>query len=113
MASSLCIISLNVWGLHSQDKQLKLFNWLMVNHKADVALLQDTHSTPNDEKQWHEKWQGDIYYSHEQQEARVSHICHNVISDNLGRHVMIYLTACVMMIEDDRCFTATFVHMIG
>ena len=100
MASSLCIISLNVWGLHSQDKQLKPFNWLMVNHKADVVLLQDTHSTPNDETQWSDEWQGDIY-SHGQQNARgvciltrVGHICHNVISDNFGRHVMIYLTVC-------------------
>jgi exonuclease III len=73
----------------------------MVNHKADVALLQETHSTPDDEKQWSDEWQGDIYYSHGQQNARgvciltrVSHICHNVISDNLGRHVMIDLTVC-------------------
>ena len=99
-ATSLCVISLNVRELRSQDKRLKLVNCLIISHKIVVILLQMTHSTPNGEKQWSDQWQGDLYFSHGQQNVRgvcmltrVSHIRHNAISDNLGRHVMIDLTA--------------------
>ena len=27
-------------------------------------MLQETHSTPNDEKNWHKQWRGKLFFSH-------------------------------------------------
>ena len=99
MADKICITSLNVRGLRARDKRLKLFKWLKETHKTDVVFLQETHSTFSDENLWRDEWQGDIYFSHGEQNARgvcimtnVSHTCHSVISSDTGRHVMIDIT---------------------
>lgn len=99
MADKICIISLNVRGLRARDKRLKLFKWLKETHKADVVFLQETHSTFSDEKPWTDEWEGDIYFSHGEQNARgvcimtkVSHTCHKSISSDTGRHIMIDVT---------------------
>ena len=39
------IDSLNVRGLRSRHKRLKIFTWIKIKHKADFVCLQETHST--------------------------------------------------------------------
>ena len=99
MAENLKIVSLNVRGIRAKDKRLKLFRWFIDVHRADIVLLQETHSSPHDEISWTDEWAGDIYFSHGAQNARgvciminIGHTCHNVVADNSGRYIMIDTT---------------------
>lgn len=59
------IVSYNVKGLGeaSQRKRRTIFN-LLNNCKYDIILLQETHSTPKNEKFWSAEWGGKILFSH-------------------------------------------------
>ncbi len=64
-------LSLNTNGLQSDTKKRRgLFRWLKQYHKADekIILLQETHSTPNDEIRWKHEWQSksssNMFFSH-------------------------------------------------
>ena len=54
------LLSLNVRGIKDTAKRCKLFHWL---HKkqVDIILLQETHGTDSDEKQWPHEW-GDKHF---------------------------------------------------
>ena len=54
------LLSLNVRGIKDTAKRHKLFHWL---HKkqVDIIVLQETHSTDSDEKQWPHEW-GDKHF---------------------------------------------------
>jgi exonuclease III len=93
--SNLQIISLNVKGIRARDKRLKLFKWFTEKHKADIVFLQETHSTPSDEKTWADEWNGNIYFGHGETNAKgvcimmKNHTVHNVFVDNAGGYIMI------------------------
>ena len=53
--AKLNIISLNVKGINDIEKRLSVFNWLK-NKNTDICLLQETHSTKNEEKHWCKNW---------------------------------------------------------
>ena len=59
------IFSWNVRGINGYKKRRKIFNW-MVKHSSvnSIFMLQETHSTPNDEKNWRKQWRGKLCFSH-------------------------------------------------
>lgn len=59
----LTLISLNVNGLRQASKRRALFKDLR-SYKADLYLLQETHSTPVDQKIWSAEWGGKTFFSH-------------------------------------------------
>ena len=57
------VISLNVRGLRSLNKRRGIFSWLN-KQKADIAFLQETYSTPQDEIFWKTQGKGQTFFSH-------------------------------------------------
>lgn len=57
------VVSLNVNGLRITKKRREVFNYLK-NFESDIILLQETHSTPNDEKMWSKEWGRKIFFNH-------------------------------------------------
>ena len=55
--------SFNTRGLGNGAKRRTVFQWLQNFHKG-VTLLQETHSTKADEKQWLKDWGGKIVFNH-------------------------------------------------
>jgi exonuclease III len=56
------MISLNVRGLNNVNKRKAVLRWLEKSN-YDIALLQETHSTQEVEKLWHNDWKGPIFFS--------------------------------------------------
>ena len=62
------IITFNVKGLGSFEKQRKVFNYLKKHTTANViAFFQETHSTETSETIWKAQWGGEVRYSHGEQ----------------------------------------------
>ncbi len=55
--------SLNVRGLSNERKRKVMFQWLKQNYTG-IVLLQETHSSEKDEKQWSSEWKNRIIFSH-------------------------------------------------
>lgn len=66
---SIRIVSYNVKGLRNEKKRRKIFNHLH-DQKVDIALLQETHSVPDDLTFWRSEWGGEIIFSHGMSNAR-------------------------------------------
>ena len=62
------IISLNVHGIRSSVKRRVIFNY--VKQQADIAVLLETHSSPQDKKGWTLENGADIIFSHGETNAR-------------------------------------------
>ena len=60
---NLGVASFNVNGINSKAKRVKIFEWLKLKQET-VFFLQETHSTPQVEKQWESEWGGKIFFSH-------------------------------------------------
>lgn len=78
------IFSLNVKGLRNRDKRRKIF-YLMHHWKAHIAILQETHSSKQDEMFWRSEWGGQAFFSHGETNARGVAI---LISKNFGCEVI-------------------------
>lgn len=63
------IASFNVNGLRNEKKRRAIFNYLH-DHKHNIVLLQETHSTKNEAKRWKAEWGGKIIFSHGLSNAR-------------------------------------------
>lgn len=63
------MISLNVNGLNSPTKRRIVFDHLR-KAKADICLVQETHSTPATEKIWKREWGGQGFFAHGSQSSR-------------------------------------------
>lgn len=86
--SSLKIVSLNVNGLGSAIKRRVIFSKLRAQ-KADICLVQETHSTPDTGFLSAREWGGQILYSHGSPSSKGVAILLNPqstlqISSNLG-----------------------------
>jgi len=57
------LLSLNVRELRNIRKRGAIFSFLKIQ-KAKIFCLQETYSTPGDEKLWSAEWGGKIIYSH-------------------------------------------------
>lgn len=65
----LSLVTLNANGLRSTAKRRALFSDLH-NGGYDVIFLQETHSTPEDQKVWLTEWGGKGFFSHGRSNAR-------------------------------------------
>ena len=61
--STLKFLSFNARGLRQPKKRRRLFAYLH-RRKADFILIQESHSSLNDEKFWLNEWGGKILFSH-------------------------------------------------
>ena len=55
--------SFNCRGLCDKTKENHIFSWLRHSH-AGITLVQETHSTVDDENIWQTEWGNDIIFSH-------------------------------------------------
>ena len=90
-------LSLNVRGASNFKKRRTIFTWAR-RKRADIVLLQETHSTGDMEKTWKGDWGGNVYFSHGKSNARG--VCIMVrkgldfevekeVSDNSGRFILL------------------------
>jgi exonuclease III len=63
MVEKLKIRSLNVNGIQCQKKRDLVFNEL-TKYSNDIILLQETHSSALDERNYKNKWGTNTYFSH-------------------------------------------------
>ena len=63
MSRKLKLLSLDVRGLSNVNKRRTIFSYLKIQ-KATIFCLQETYSSPEDEKLWSAKWGASIIYSH-------------------------------------------------
>ena len=65
MGLNIDLLSLNVRGIRNYKKCRKTLNWL-VKHGGNrgISFLQETHSTPDVENEWKQRFRGDVYLSH-------------------------------------------------
>ncbi len=57
------LLSFNVKGIRDGTKRNAVFEWLQIK-KADIYLLQETHSAKDDESSWNRQWGNNAIYSH-------------------------------------------------
>ena len=62
------ILSINARGIQSEKKRRALFDKHRFN--VDILIMQETHSTIEDEKIWQNEWGGIAYFSHGTSQAR-------------------------------------------
>lgn len=63
------MVSLNANGLRQASKRRAIFKELRAQ-KADFYLLQETHSTPEDQRVWTSEWGGKVFFSHGRSNSR-------------------------------------------
>ena len=63
MSHKLKLLSINVRGLRNVSKRGAMFSYLKMQ-KATIYCLQETYSSPEDEKVWSAEWGGKIIYLH-------------------------------------------------
>ena len=61
--NTLNIISFNANGLQAEVRRQRTLMWA-THQRVDILMLQETHSTPNEESDWRHDWKGEIYLSH-------------------------------------------------
>ena len=55
--------SMNCNGLGNKNKRSKVLTWLK-NKPENIILLQETHSTQENESDWKQLWGGEVIFSH-------------------------------------------------
>lgn len=78
--SKLKIISLNANGMGNLVKRKVIFSKLK-EQRADICLLQETHSSPQTGFLWAREWGGQVFYSHGSSGSRGVAILLNTNSD--------------------------------
>ena len=106
------VLSYNCNGMSNDIKRRQIFKYLR-DKKADICLLQETHSVSNFEKIWESQWGGKIYFSHGQSNARgvcvlfrpnLTYIIHGIKRDTQGR------VLCIDIEIEDIRFTLTNIY---
>ena len=69
MGADFDLLSLNTRGLSNFSKRRAIFTYCRRN-KADIAFLQETHSTPETQSRWKNEWGGRILFSHGKHNSR-------------------------------------------
>ena len=97
MGGEIKILSFNAQGLQTNRKRKKVMHWLK-KKKANVYLLQETHTTAGDEITWREDWGSKVLFSHGNTESRGVAICFlkdfdytikKTIRDGEGRYIIL------------------------
>ena len=60
----LSIVTFNARGLRNRIKRRSIFRHVRINYRNSIVVLQETHSTKNDEIVWKSEWSGPIFFSH-------------------------------------------------
>ena len=63
------IVTMNVRGLRDDKKRKEIFYYCKRND-FDIIMLQETHSTKEDEEIWRTQWNGTVIYDHGDSKAR-------------------------------------------
>lgn len=96
-SSILKVCSWNVGGIHSPIKRKKILSFLK-KEKVHVALLQETHLSPDEHMKLRRDWVGQVFHSSFTSKSRGVTILINkhfplvdieFISDKLGRYIML------------------------
>ena len=66
---SLKILSCNVRGLADSLKRRQVFHYVR-DKKADIVLIQESHSNKVSQKIWRNEWRGKVFFSHGDSNAR-------------------------------------------
>ena len=74
MSRKLKLLSLDVRGLRNVNKRRTIFSYLKIQ-KATIFCLQETYSSPEDEKLWSAKWGASIIYSHGTTHTHTRGVC--------------------------------------
>lgn len=69
LMANLKLVTINVNGLGGAVKRRAIFNSIK-EQKSEIIFLQETHSTPGQEKIWSSEWGGKAYFSHGSSSAR-------------------------------------------
>ena len=94
--------SLNTRGLGATAKRMAIFLWLKAKG-AGIYFLQETHSACSTESKWKNEWDGKIFFSHGEANARGVAILvskhlqfdiHSEIKDSSGRFLLLDCTVC-------------------
>ena len=98
--TSIKFATYNVRGLADAKKRREIFHYIHVK-KFDVTFIQETHSCKQNAKWWSTQFGTKIWFSHGETNARGVAILfsksikvkvHNVIQDERGRFLLLYLT---------------------
>ena len=82
-------------GLGNKEKRKAIFRYC--KDRADIAFLQETHSTTDNCLEWSKEWRGKIYFSHGESNARgvcilIKDTCdmsfNNIDRDSEGRYIV-------------------------
>ena len=60
----LSIVTFNARGLRNRIKRRSIFRHVRLKYRNSIVVLQETHSTENDEIIWKSEWSGPIFFSH-------------------------------------------------
>ena len=119
----------NARGLKNRVKRREVFYWLK-RKGTKVALLQETHSTLETEKEWEADWDGDIQFCHGTSAARgvailfdksISKKIFQIIKDTDGRFIILDIEINIMRLtlanvygpnEDNSDFYIDFIEKI-
>lgn len=63
------VVSFNVNGLRNEAKRRAIFNYLKY-FNSHIIMLQETHSSQDDETVWSNEWDSKIYFCHGTKTAR-------------------------------------------
>lgn len=70
-ANQFRVMTLNARGLRDDYKNCKMFNWIAKhNGHNSITFLQETHSSPEIENKWRNRWRGDIVFAHGDSSSR-------------------------------------------
>ena len=58
------VVTFNTRGLRNRIKRRAIFRHIRIKYRHSIAILQETHSTENDENIWKCEWGGLILFSH-------------------------------------------------
>ena len=79
------IMSLNVSGLqnNSKCKQMYLF---IIKQNVDIAVIQETHSSPQSQDIWQSEWGGNIIWDHGTSDSRgVAIMCNPTLQCEINK----------------------------
>ena len=86
--------------MRSELKRRKIFLWLH-NQEASICLLQETHSTQEDENRWKSEWGASVYFAHGSRNSKgvciliknnVDFVVHAYQGDSNGRFLILDVT---------------------
>ena len=105
LTNLLNITTLNVNGIHNDNKRNDLYEFIRINN-IHIALIQETHSTPDTAKQWEKEWKGKSYW-HSGPNNKTSGVAilfnekHNIQILNISKDQKGQMIKCSLQVEQE------------